>query len=223
VATASALPLAQQVVSFQLQRLFGRLAVLASRRLRRLKAICSRRQAHFLLVPQRCFLCGLTCELRGRPTAWRAGQAAQNGAKPQRRMTSVTCRWASPLNEWVRRSPSEATERRAPQVVQNGSLPTHKKGVGSHATGPARGICWGQHRSRPKLEAKPRCKSEPERRTNQHKTPQSCCRTSQGSGCQRLTFELRGRPTVGRQARATENERTRPCGPGLVARRWTSP
>ena len=28
-------------------------------------------------------------------TAWRAGQAAQNGAKPQRRMASVTRRWRS--------------------------------------------------------------------------------------------------------------------------------
>ena len=28
-------------------------------------------------------------------TAWRAGQQAQNGAKPQRLMASVTCRWRS--------------------------------------------------------------------------------------------------------------------------------
>ena len=28
-------------------------------------------------------------------TAWRAGRAAQNGAKPQRLMASVTCRWRS--------------------------------------------------------------------------------------------------------------------------------
>jgi hypothetical protein len=28
-------------------------------------------------------------------TAWRAGQQAQNGAKPRRLMASVTCRWRS--------------------------------------------------------------------------------------------------------------------------------
>jgi hypothetical protein len=39
-------------------------------------------------------------------------------------------------------------------------------------------------------------------------------RNTNGGGW-RLTFELRGRPTVGRQARATENERPRP-----VARAW---
>jgi hypothetical protein len=40
-------------------------------------------------------------------------------------------------------------------------------------------------------------------------------RQDAGAAKCRLTFELRGRPTVGHQARATENERTRP-----VARAW---
>ena len=39
--------------------------------------------------------CLVTPNVRAKlaPTAWRAGQAAQNGAKPQRLMASVTCRW----------------------------------------------------------------------------------------------------------------------------------
>jgi hypothetical protein len=49
-------------------------------------------------------LCCLTFELRGSPTAWRAGQLAQNGPQALRLMASVPCRWASPLNEGLGRT-----------------------------------------------------------------------------------------------------------------------
>ncbi len=55
----------------------------------------SRRQAHFLLEHHKADSVLPNVRAKLATTAWRAGQAAQNGAKPQRRMTSVTCRWRS--------------------------------------------------------------------------------------------------------------------------------
>ena len=61
----------------------------------RIVAVHSRRQAHFLL--ETCSVEFVLPNVRAKlaTTAWRAGQQAQIGAKPQRLMASVTRRWRS--------------------------------------------------------------------------------------------------------------------------------
>ena len=55
----------------------------------------SRRQAHFLLAYQTVGLLMPNVRAKRRPTAWRDGQAGQNGAKPQPSLDGVPSRWAS--------------------------------------------------------------------------------------------------------------------------------
>jgi hypothetical protein len=54
------------------------------------------------------------------------------------------------LKRKVRRSPDEATEGRAPQVVQTASLPANKEGDGSLARKLAGALCLGQRDRTPK-------------------------------------------------------------------------
>ena len=55
----------------------------------------SRRQAHFLLEYSTGVFLKPNVRAKRRPTAWRDGQAGQNGAKPQPSLDGVPSRWAS--------------------------------------------------------------------------------------------------------------------------------
>jgi len=55
----------------------------------------SRRQAHFLLEHHKAVLLMPNVRAKRAPTAWRAGQQAQNGPKAQRLMAGAPCRWRS--------------------------------------------------------------------------------------------------------------------------------
>jgi hypothetical protein len=72
------------------------------------------------------------------------------------------------LERKVRRSPAEATAVCKPQVVQNASLPTDKKGGGSLAPKRAWRICWDQHRCMPeRAPPKPTKRETSQREANQ--------------------------------------------------------